>query len=411
MGSLSKEKIEKIQISYDAKKEKESKNNIIFNNQKNSNLKERNIDDYNLIFKKLYKPNVQKHFNNNYNFDDLIKENKSEIETDIKNNIEDNMNEINNIIFRNHKSFDFGSNSSNKMHVYNNNNNFSKINELESITLSTNENTNQIIECNSTKDKISVNSDYVDISQSILLLQSKLNLFNKKDIYGNESCLRKSYYYKLILTKTWNPSIKIKKCNTLYFFDWDDTLLCTTYLIPILNSNNNKENIKIIKKKLVNLDENVSNLLKYTLQKGLVFIITNAGPGWVEYSSSAFLPLTAKILQNIKIISAKGLYSKNYPGDPRQWKIKAFKYVIESNNINKKLITNIISFGDSIIDLEAIETLKNIFCNAYIKIIKFKENPHPIQLEKQIFIINSQIDYITNKLKNLTLKILKKKVD
>ena len=34
MGSLSKEKIEKIQISYDAKKEKESKNNIIFNNQK-----------------------------------------------------------------------------------------------------------------------------------------------------------------------------------------------------------------------------------------------------------------------------------------------------------------------------------------------------------------------------------------
>ena len=159
------------------------------------------------------------------------------------------------------------------------------------------------------------------------------------------------------------------------------------------------------------MDENVSNLLKYTLQKGLVFIITNAGPGWVEYSSSAFLPLTAKILQNIKIISAKGLYSKNYPGDPRQWKIKAFKYVIESNNINKKLITNIISFGDSIIDLEAIETLKNIFCNAYIKIIKFKENPHPIQLEKQIFIINSQIDYITNKLKNLTLKILKKKVD
>ena len=410
MGSLSKEKIEKIQISYDAKKEKDSKNNIIFNNQKNSNLKERNINDYNLIFKKLYKPNVHKHLNNNYNFDDSIKENKTKIKTDIKNNIEDNMSEINNIIFRNHKSFDFGSNNSNKMHVYNNNN-INKINDLESITLSTNENTNQIIENNSTKDKISVNSDYVDISQSILILQSKLNLYNKKDIYGNEAYLRKSYYYKLILTKTWNPSIKIQKCNTLFFFDWDDTLLCTTYLIPLLNSNNNKENIKIIKKKLVNLDENVSNLLKYTLQKGLVFIITNAGPGWVEYSSSAFLPLTAKILQNIQIISAKGLYSKNYPGDPRQWKIKAFKYAIESNNINKKLITNIISFGDSIIDLEAIETLKNIFCNAYIKIIKFKENPHTIQLEKQIFIINSQIDYITNKLKNLTLKILKKKVD
>ena len=409
MGSLSKEKIEKIKILYDSKKEKDIKNNIIFNNEKNSNLKKDPIDDYYLIFKKLYKPNKQNYLNINYDLKDSIKENKTEIEIDIKNNLEDDMSEINYIMFRNHKSFDFGSNYWNEINV--NNNNFKKINELESITFTTNENTNQIIESNSAKDKISVNSDYLDISQSILLLKEKPNIYHKKDIYGNETLLRKSYYYKLIVTKTWNPSKKVKKCNTLFFFDWDDTLLCTTYLIPILNSNINKENIKIIKKKLVNLDENVSNLLKHTLQRGMVFIITNASPGWVEYSSYSFLPLTAKILRDIKIISAKGLYSKNYPGDPRQWKIEAFKHVIESNNINKKLITNIISFGDSIIDLEAIEALKYIFCNAFIKIIKFKENPHPIQLEKQIFIINSQIDYIINKLKNVNLKILKKKVD
>ena len=49
----------------------------------------------------------------------------------------------------------------------------------------------------------------------------------------------------------------------------------------------------------------------------------------MECSSANFLPLTSVILNKIKIYSAKGLFSKNYPGDPTQWKMRAYKYVIE----------------------------------------------------------------------------------
>ena len=187
--------------------------------------------------------------------------------------------------------------------------------------------------------------------------------------------------------------------------------MCTSYIMPIVNSNNLNINIKVIKEKLKNLDENITILLNKTLEKGIVFLITNSSPGWVEYSSTNFLPLTAKLLNNIKIISAKGLFAKKYPGDPIQWKIKAFKYAIEKYNINTKIISNIICFGDSIIELEASHKLKDIFADGYIKTIKFKENPQPAELIKELKIINNQFDIILSNNRNLSIKVAKKKND
>ncbi len=142
--------------------------------------------------------------------------------------------------------------------------------------------------------------------------------------------------------------------------------------------------------------------------KGEVFIVTNSVPGWVEYSSGKYLPCTSKIINKIPIISAKRLFAKKYPGSPIEWKSRAMIYVVEKYNINKKLISNIISFGDSIIDLEAIERLKSVFCNAYVKFIKCQEKPHLLVLEKQIFIItNSLLNRIIKKNNNCIFKISK----
>ena len=58
-----------------------------------------------------------------------------------------------------------------------------------------------------------------------------------------------------------------------------------------------------------------------------------------------------------------------------------------------------------------VTSLKNMFFNAYVKIIKFRECPHPIVLEKEVWIAISQLDYIIKKVKNLTLKVSKKKDD
>ena len=137
--------------------------------------------------------------------------------------------------------------------------------------------------------------------------------------------------------------------------------MCTSAILPFLNSNQLSKNTNKIREKLKTLDEIIFNLLKIALERGIVFLITNASPGWVEYSSANFLPLTSVILNKIKIYSAKALFSKNYPGDPIQWKMRAYKYVIEKNNINTRIVSNIICFGDSIIDLEAMESLRYIF--------------------------------------------------
>jgi len=415
MGNISEETLEKIKISNE-KKKKLDKTEVHSHHKKNPVIKPENKEDYNFIFKNLYKSQYHKKREKNFINDNSININninntkytrntvKTNVNPEINNNIDDDLDEVNYIIFRKHKSFENENSSTIKNHFKCNTN-------TTNLSLSTNENTNQTIKLNSEPDKNSNNSDYIDISQSILLFTNRFTICKTKIIYSDETILRNSYYCKLITSKIWKPFIKDKMCNTIFFFDWDDTLLCTSFLIPILNSQNNNENIKIIRKNLKNLDENVSKLLLFTLDKGLVFLVTTAAPGWVEYSSTTFLPMTAKVLRKIKIFSAKDLYSKKYPGDPRQWKIKAFKYITELYNINTKLVSNLICFGDSVIDLEAIENLKNMFSNAYVKIIKFKECPHPIELEKEVWIATSQLDYIIKKVKNLTLKVSKKKDD
>ena len=412
MGAdLTNEKLEKIKLNC---KKKKTENNYdekyVFQNQNKGN-------NINIALKNLYKKELNQTINNINkinNIDISINTFKSEEKPQIINNIEliKETKEINNIIFRNHKSFE--PINSTLSQIKDDTENTSKIENdtINSITITTNENTNIIGDPNSAKDSLSSNSDYIDISQSTFFNKNnKKKFFYKKELYGNSKNIRDAYYNKLIIKNIWKPYINNKKSNTLFFFDWDDTLMCTSYIMPIFNSNNLYINISKIKEKLKNLDENVSNLLNKALERGIVFLITNASPGWVEYSSKNFLPLTSNILNKVKIISAKGLFSKNFPGDPTQWKVKSFKYAIEKNNINTKIISNIICFGDSFVDLEAIESLRYFFNNAFIKVIKFKESPHLIELEKQIYIVISQLDYILKKVKNLTLRVSKKKID
>ena len=433
--NFSKENIEKIKAKYYEKKTEEENNNenkLLLKVE--SKIRHPNKDYLNITFKRLYKSQFYQKENDNNN---------------IINNINsiNNINNINNTNYNNNsnniKNIDCSINNKTTEKVNVNNNNLELFQETKNInkilikdynsfeyknSISLNidnynkEETNitsislESTKCpyikkrdpNSAPNDTSINSDYIDISQTIFFIKNNNinNIFNKHN-YGNSIKIRDAYYNKLIIKKIWKPFIIEKKFNTLFFFDWDDTLMCTSYIIPIVNSNT--VDIKTIREKLKNLDENISILLNKCLDKGIVFIITNAASGWVEYSSNHFLPLSSLVLNRVKIISAKSLYSKNYPGGPTQWKIKAFKYAIKKYNINTRIISNIISLGDSFIDLEAIENLKYDFSNPFIKVIKFKEKPHPLELEKQLYIVIRQFDYIVNKLNNFSLKVSKKK--
>jgi hypothetical protein len=255
-------------------------------------------------------------------------------------------------------------------------------------------------------DNISEKSDYLDISNEPLFNRTKRsNNCDNKIIKANK--LRNSYLTKLIYHKILTFQSEPKITN-LIFFDWDDTLLCTSYLAPS-GTIDEEDSKKIDKNAIKNLDQLSANLLSKSIKNGKVFIVTNAAHGWVEYSAKTLYPITARLLKDINIVSARGLYEKRFPGDYRQWKTKAFIDSVINCKIDRKKTTNIICFGDSIIELEATQQLKELFADGYIKTVKLKENPQPLELIKELTIILSQFDVILSNIRNLSIKVAKKK--
>ena len=366
---ITKETLEKIYKDYEANKGKIPKN-------KPKAVNKNNIDN---ILKKNF-------INNINNKNSSIISNEKDKEKNIIKEKEIEEDKINDILFKNDKSFEI-------------------INrEFKEEFFLKNEDINNKNENKSVNDNSSVISDYKDISNQPILLDAikKRNNLKIKSIR-----LRNSYYTKLIYSKILTFQTE-KKVTNLFFFDWDDTLMCTSYLAPtgVLEEDETKQ---IDKNVIKTLDQLVATLLTKTIENGKVFIITNAAHGWIEYSSKKLYPITSKILKQIKIVSARGLYEKRLPGDYRQWKTKAFIDTIIKMDIDRKKTANILCFGDSIIELEATHNLKEMFVDAYIKTIKFKESPQPIELIKELKIILSQFDVILSNIRNLSIKVAKKK--
>ena len=261
-------------------------------------------------------------------------------------------------------------------------------------------------------------SDYIDLTALPILqpsstLSASLNDNQQAIAVPTEDALserlRKAYYAHLIIKQLWNPTVKAKQHNSIIFFDWDDTLMCTSYLTP---SGLFSEDISIPEKdkeKIRNLDTLVKSILLKSIDKGIVYIITNAAPGWVEYSANRFYPSASKCLKSVNIISARGLYEKVYPGDTRLWKLKTFQEVMK--DVDKDLITNLLCFGDSIIEIDAVHNLAEEFSHVYIKTVKFKENPTPNELHKQLVLIMAQFDKIYSNIKNVAIRVEKKKTE
>lgn len=119
------------------------------------------------------------------------------------------------------------------------------------------------------------------------------------DIFAPKSAeeIRNRYINKLIQMGIMKegPSKKYQHRNSslssVFIFDWDDTLLCTSYLSALHFVDLTPE----IKQVLTRLDEMVIKLLELTLQRGEVFIITNATEGWVQYSSKLYFCINSVI--------------------------------------------------------------------------------------------------------------------
>ena len=220
---------------------------------------------------------------------------------------------------------------------------------------------------------------------------------------------RGSYFNKLLLKGFLNLESRDKnmKTNTIFIFDWDDTLLCTTVLSPGGYFDDSRVILPGKLKKIKHLESLVQKLLTNATEKGDTYIITNSEEGWVEYSCKRFFPNVYNLLSKIKIISARALYDKKYPNNYKTWKNMAFNDIIKKYNLS--LPSNIICMGDSTYEMEAAHGLSNKFKDGYIKAIKFKELPRVDELISQLNLILDKFDFIYSACKNWTITIDKKK--
>ena len=242
-------------------------------------------------------------------------------------------------------------------------------------------------------EKVSLKNEEAKENQNEQILKKYI-----QKLYNNESsdndidhCYKKFFY-------------KFNKCinnyNNLFIFDWDNTLLPTYFL--------SQENIideEYLPSEYLEifslLDIYVYKLLKKSLEKGFVNIISNSSYGWVEHSANKYFPSIKKLFKYINVISAKNDYQNAYPNDTKMWKNKACLSL--KQKIDPSLTTNIICIGDLNSDLDAGKNLAREIGNCFIKTIKFKERPEPDDIIKQINLILTKFNYIFSKQKNVSI--------
>ena len=215
--------------------------------------------------------------------------------------------------------------------------------------------------------------------------------------------VRSCYYNRLIQMKILKMTPSVKN-QSIIIFDWDDTLLPTTYLVTLGLKSVTPSIISVLKP----LDESASKLLEKTADSGTVYIITNAEEGWVQYSSQVFMPRTKEVIKrrNITIISARSCYQGQFPKDSKRWKKEAFTSLTKDFETN--IVTNLVCLGDSHIEIDAAHVLGKQFDKAIIKTIKFRELPQPEELCKQLNLVLEKFDPMFVSLKDLTIRLEKK---
>ena len=227
------------------------------------------------------------------------------------------------------------------------------------------------------------------------------------NFYHGEETLRGSYISKLISTRIWNPELKNNHHNSLIIFDWDDTLLPTSFLVSDVSSQQDIELSKKEIKKMKKIEQKVGSILEKSIEKGKTYIITNAYACWIEYTIKKFYSNIINIFDKIKIISARNEYEYIFPGNARQWKIEAFLNILK--DVDNKKVTNIVCMGDSLFEIEAGRILASKFARSFIKTVKFKETPKLDELLEQLRVICDKFGFIYSSINNLNIKLEKKK--
>jgi hypothetical protein len=214
----------------------------------------------------------------------------------------------------------------------------------------------------------------------------------------------------------------IDKENTIILFDWDDTLLISTYLAN--NGYTLNTPADYMPHELLGLlADSVIRTLKNASKFGKVVIVTNGEIGWVPLSALKFVPSIVPVLTelNIEVISARSAYEFEFPDQPTKWKISAFEKVLIGNNYynvaaktnnvlpqtfiipHNNTYKNVLSIGDSDFERDAIKIVTSMMPNTLCKSVKLHEKPSFEQLTKQHELINNSLEHLINHKTNLDM--------
>jgi len=191
--------------------------------------------------------------------------------------------------------------------------------------------------------------------------------------------------------------------QTVIIFDWDDTLLCTSYL------NSLDESCPIpadVQRHLQGIATATKELLETALRMGQTFIITNAAPMWVQYSAAKWVPELLPTLEKVRVISARGRHEHQFPRSVSQWKIQAFLDV--QRQLDSQITTNLVSLGDSRFEMDAAHIMSQQFVTAMVKTVKFRENPYPEELLQQLNLVSKGFQRIIENARHMRLSLERK---
>lgn len=215
----------------------------------------------------------------------------------------------------------------------------------------------------------------------------------------------------LRLETIWTPKPStLLPRDTIFLFDWDDTLLCSTWLCQTNGFNPESPTPPTLE--MLNACDKLSTavvaLLTRATELGQVMIITNATDGWVEQSCAAFMPTVLPLLTTIYIVSARSRY-KHMTSDANEWKEMTFRDELMWRVLvrAKGGRYNIISIGDGIPEQEAIRSFNRscIASGATTKSIKLIEMPEPDKLIRQLELIVENVESLVLFPEGLDLQI------
>jgi len=185
--------------------------------------------------------------------------------------------------------------------------------------------------------------------------------------------------------------------RTVIFLDWDDTLLCSSVLSNQgIKLDSDMEGATDLMAQLEELSDSVITVLNVAMTFGTVYIVTNGETGWVQLSAQKFLPNVVPILDKLRVFSARSTFEALFPDSPMKWKFHAFQESLNEEYADSRCIKNVLSFGDSHAEREAIRLVTRGLPNTRTKSIKFAERPTIEQLQRQLELVSNCFQYITS---------------